>query len=233
MKKFYCDVSTSQIEDGFLVLLDGKAIKSPLGTPLSIPTEGLAKAIAEEWKSEGDDINLESMPLTRFANTSFDRVLSQKDAIVDEVSGFGDTDLLCYRASSPDDLAEAQSKMWDPLLAWLKGEFGISLKTTSSVLHIEQDLEDLANLQTIVNSIDVFWLSAFHSATSILGSLVLALALLKEKVSVDEAWNASRVDENYQINLWGEDFEAQKKAENDYEALGSAANFMKLATISS
>ncbi|MGY8986546.1 MAG: ATP12 family chaperone protein [Sphingomonadales bacterium] len=231
MRKFYKKVSTSQVEDGFLILLDGKPIKSPLGNIISVPTEDLAKAILGEWDVEGDEINPEIMLLTRFANTNFDKVRPQREAIVGEVSAFGGSDLLCYRASTPDDLVEAQSKEWDLILIWLKEELDVGLKTTSNVLHIEQNLEDLAKLQAIVNSLDTFILSAFYSVTSILGSLVLALALLKKKINVDEAWCASRVDENYQINAWGENLETMQKNKNDYKVLKSAVKFIKLATI--
>lgn len=233
MKKFYKEVSTSKDEGGVRVLLDDKPIKSPLGEMLILPTVGMADAIAKEWQVDGDEIQPEKMPLTRFANTSFDRVKKQRKLVEDEIVGFADTDLLCYRADHPEELAKMQTKAWDPILEWLQAEFSITPQVTNNILHIEQNSKDIEKIEALVVSMDDFTLSALHSATSILGSVFLAMALQKGRLSVDAAWDASRIDESYQIKHWGEDQEAKNKAQNDYEGLVSAGFFMKLAAISS
>ena len=49
--------------------------------------------------------------------------------------------------------------------------------------------------------------------TTLTGSALLALAHARGFLSVDEAWAAAHVDEDYQIKLWGADAEAAKRRE--------------------
>jgi chaperone required for assembly of F1-ATPase len=67
---------------------------------------------------------------------------------------------------------------------------------------------DVARLAKVVESLDDLTLAGVQNATSELGSLVLALALLEKRISAEEAFAASQVDETFQIEQWGEDAEA-------------------------
>ena len=51
--------------DGFQIELDNKAVKTPAGNPLLVPSEQLAMAIAVEWNSQQEIIKSENMHLVR------------------------------------------------------------------------------------------------------------------------------------------------------------------------
>ena len=104
--------------DGTALLLDGKPVRTPGKAPLVLPTRALAEAVAEEWRAQGERIDPPTMPLTKLANSAIDGVVGREQAVIDDILAFAGSDLLCYRAAGPPGLVEAQTKHWDPVLAW-------------------------------------------------------------------------------------------------------------------
>jgi chaperone required for assembly of F1-ATPase len=84
---------------------------------------------------------------------------------------------------------------------------------------------DLARLREPVEEMDAFTLAAFHDLVALSGSLVLALAVAQGRLSAEEAWQLSRLDEDYQIEEWGEDEEAAENAARRRAAFLDAARF--------
>ena len=56
-KRFYREVTTEAKDGGFALLLDGKAVRTPRGRPLAVPTPGIAAALAAEWAAQVEEIN--------------------------------------------------------------------------------------------------------------------------------------------------------------------------------
>ena len=108
MKRFYKQVSIAPVEGGFGVLLDGKSVKTPARNTLALPTEKLADAIAAEWREQGDEVVVTSMPLLRLANTAIDGTSANREDVINAILRFGENDLVCYRAHQPPDLAARQ-----------------------------------------------------------------------------------------------------------------------------
>jgi chaperone required for assembly of F1-ATPase len=71
-------------------------------------------------------------------------------------------------------------------------------------------------------------LSGVQNATAALGSLVLALALLEGRISAEEAFEASQLDETFQIEQWGEDAEAARRRRSIREDVLSTRRFLDL-----
>ena len=88
-KRFYKAVDISEAADGFSVLLDQRAVRSPGGAALLLPTRPLADAVAAEWDGQGDEISPVSMPQFSLAVTVVDRVMPQRSAILDELAAYG------------------------------------------------------------------------------------------------------------------------------------------------
>ena len=232
MKRFYKNVTvfsrSGEGAYGWLVHLDGRAIKTPKRARLSLPNRMLAEAVAEEWQCQGDEVNPEMMPLTRLANTAIDRVFGREADVVDKVLAFAN-DHLCYRAAAPADLAARQDAAWNPLLDWAAQRYGARLATGTGVAPIAQPEDAIAALRTAVADYGPFALAGLHSAVTILGSLVLGLALAEERLGAEEAFALSQLDERYQAEHWGEDGEATARARALAAELDAAARFMALA----
>ena len=226
MKRFYKSVS---VGDDHSVHLDGKPIKTPSNLKLVAPTRALAEAIAQEWSEQGESVVPSSMHLTRLANTAIDRAETLRDDIAGELLRFACSDLLSYRALDPISLRMRQEAAWDPLLDWARQAFGARLKTTHGVLFVEQDEEAIAAFERALGELDAWSLTGLQTATSITGSLVLALAIAKGRLSPADAFALSRIDEEFQAEKWGLDAEAENRARLHADELEMAGKFIELA----
>ena len=208
-RRFWTDVAITKTDMGYGVNLDGRMTQTPLKAVLSVPTRAFADQIAAEWRGVGEMIDPTKMPYTRAANAAIDKLTKQKDEVVDMLAEYGASDLLCYRASSPDGLVAKQAEAWDPALDWAAQRFGQRLNVTRGILPVAQPKAPLAAMKSSLSNMTKFQLSGAHDLITISGSLVLAFAVIENAMSCAAAWSASRIDEDWQISEWGADSEAE------------------------
>jgi len=228
VKRFYKEVSSGPVEGGFGVQLDGKAVKTPAGQPLAVPTAALAAAMAEEWAAQGETIVPASMPLMQLVSTALDRMPLTRAQVQGYVSGFGASDMLCYRADSPHELVGLQSVSWQPWLDWAAREFGAPLAIGAGVVPLVQDEESLTALRLQVGGYNDWALTALQSLAPCLGSLVLSLAVVEGVLPADEAFDLSRLEENFQNERWGIDSEAKARSDGLRQEVLAAARLLDL-----
>ncbi|WP_371171230.1 ATP12 family chaperone protein [Aliiroseovarius sp. 2305UL8-7] len=226
-KRFWTEAKAIQVDGGHTVQLDGRSIKTPAKTLLKVPTAALAQAIAAEWDAQVDEVDPATMPVTRMANSALDKVAHQFSEVAEMLAAYGDSDLLCYRATHPDALIARQAEHWDPLLEWAADTYGARLVPVAGIMHQPQDSEAVARLSEQVYSLNHFEIAAFHDLVAISGSLVLALSVTANRLSIDEAWSLSRLDEEWQIEQWGEDEEASELAQKKRLDIVNAAWFLQ------
>lgn len=214
-KRFYKNVAVSQVPGGYAVHLDGKPIKTPACSDLVLPYENTAELVAGEFEAQETEINPAIMPATRLANTALDGVASDPQAVFEDILKFAASDLLLYRAESPAELVERQAEMWDPVLDWLRDDLGANFILAEGIVHVAQPREAISVFSAGLRSHDdPFSLASLHTITSLTGSAMLALALARRILLTDEAWIAAHVDENWNIEHWGEDEEAAARRKN-------------------
>ena len=228
MKRFYSSVAIAPQRGHFAVTLDGRAVKTPAKHPFLVPGEPLAQAVAAEWGAQQDHVRPETMPLTRFVNTAHDRVADQRGDVVEAVAAYAGSDLLCYRAEAPAELAALQALEWDPYLDWATARFDARLTVTAGIVPVTQEEAALDRLKTAVAAFDPFALAALHTATTVTGSLVLALAAAHGHRPADDIWRAASLDETWQADRWGEDDEAAARRTALRGELDDAVRFLRL-----
>ncbi|WP_424968067.1 ATP12 family chaperone protein [Dinoroseobacter sp. S375] len=206
-KRFWTDAAVLACGEGYEVQLDGRSVKTPLKTRLVVPTEAFAQKIAAEWQAQDELIDPKTMPFTRAANAALDKVTVQRVEVADMLAAYGGTDLLCYRATDPEGLRTRQAAGWDPLLDWASETYGARLQVTAGIVPVDQSPEALARLSAAVHSYAPFALTGLHDLIAISGSLVLGLAVARGRLTAEEGFDLSRIDENWQIEQWGEDEE--------------------------
>lgn len=211
-KRFWTSASAASRDGGFAVELDGRPVKTPAKAPLVVPTEALASAIAAEWDAQEEHVDPAHMPFTRMANAAIDKVAVQHAEVAELLAAYGDSDLLCYRAATPEELIARQSDAWDPVLDLAAEKLGARLEPRTGVMHAPQEAAALATLSARVHSFDNFRLAAFHDLVSMTGSLILGFAAAENWKSADDIWQLSRLDELWQEEQWGEDEEARESA---------------------
>ena len=212
-KRFWKAATVAQTGDGFAVELDGRRIKTPAKAALVLPTQHMAQAVAVEWDAQQEQINPATMPVTRTANAAIDKVTPQHAEVADLLAAYGDSDYLCYRAETPDELAARQGDVWDPMLDWGAQALGARLLPRVGIMHKPQDAQVVAHLSARVQALNAFELAAFHDLVSLSGSLILAFAATRDARPPEELWEISRLDEIYQIEQWGPDDEAEALVE--------------------
>lgn len=228
MKRFYREAGVRETPDGFGIALDGKPVSTPAKRPLTVPTRALAEAIAAEWLAQGETVDPKRLPLTRVASIAVDLVAPRREAVVAELAKYAGTDLVCYRAEQPSDLAERQHAAWQPLVDWATSRFDAPLTVTAGILPVAQPTGSLKALETAVATYDTHRLAALHLATATCGSLVVALALIEGRIDADAAFASAELDESYEIERWGEDAEQARRRAGLKEDIALAARFVSL-----
>jgi chaperone required for assembly of F1-ATPase len=228
MKRFYRKAEPVQRASGLGITLDGKPIKTPGKRDLVVPNEALAAAVAEEWNAQQGEVRSATMPLTRLATTTVDRVATQRDAIIRQTANYAATDLVCYRAAHPPALAARQQAIWQPLIDWAVLRYDAPLVITSGVIPKSQPAASLRALASAVVEQDDFALTALHVATASCSSLIIALALFEGQLDAQQAFSASQLDESFQIEAWGEDAEQAERRRALAADIRAAALFISL-----
>jgi chaperone required for assembly of F1-ATPase len=226
-RRFYEKASSAETEDGgFVVQLDGKPARTPAGRILAAPSAPIAEAIAAEWQAQRDVIDPAAMPLTRLANSIIDGVSDRANAVAAEVRKYLASDLVCYRAAAPQKLVERQALHWGPIVGWAADTLGARFLVTDGVIHIAQPNAALAAASAAIPQ-DAWRLGAVHAATALSGSALIALALAAGRLSAEEAWTAAHVDEDWNIEQWGEDELAMQRRAFRFAEFAAAATVLK------
>jgi chaperone required for assembly of F1-ATPase len=231
MKRRYKVVEVTKAGDGFGIALDGKPMRTPAGHPFVAPTRALADAIAAEWQAQGEKVNPRSMPMTQFIATAIDRVSVERERIVGDLAAFAETDLLCHRAEEAGRLAARQQEHWQPLLDWAADALAARFALASGVMPVAQPPETLAAIRARIAGLDDLMLVALQTLAGASGSIVLALAVLEGRLAAEEAHRLSRLDEDYQIERWGEDYEAADRRAAVHADMLATAQLLSLARV--
>jgi len=228
VKRFYRQTGVAEDGSGFAVTLDERRLRTPAKAPLVLPTRALARAVADEWAAQEDEVRPATMPLMQLAATAVDRVAKLRPQVAAEVTAYAASDLVCHRAEHPPELVARQEAAWQPLVAWAARHLGARLEVTAGVVPLAQPDEALAAVAAAVEAHDDLELTALHSATLACGSVIIALALSSGEIDAGAAWTASQVDECWQIERWGEDAEAMARQAALRAEIEAAARFLDL-----
>ena len=215
LRRFWDEARVGGQPGAYSVLLDNKPMRIPGGAPLSIRGRALAEAIAAEWQAAGGEkggaLSMDAVPLTRLAGTAQDRIAPNPAPIARELARYAETDLLCYRAAHPQPLVIRQVLAWQPWLDWLASRHGARLVPTAGIVHVKQDPAALARVGEVMAGCTPEALAALGVAVPALGSAVLALALADASLDAAQAYALSSLDEQFEIDAWGEDAEAVRR----------------------
>jgi chaperone required for assembly of F1-ATPase len=227
-RRFYDAVSIAEGEGGFGLLLDGRAVNTPARRPLAAPRRAWAEAIAAEWEAQRDVIDPARMPLTRLANSIIDGVADQPMEVAAEVEKYLATDLVLYRAAGPDGLVARQSAAWDPVLAWAREALRARFVLAQGAAFVAQPPEALAAAGAAIprEARNLWQLGALHVVTTLTGSALIALALAAGALSVDAAWAAAHVDEDWNMDYWGRDALALERRAFRFAEMQAAATLL-------
>ena len=212
-RRFYKSVAAAPADGGYAVLLDGRALKTPGGKRVILPTAALADEVAREWAAQGETIELAQMHAARLANTAIDSIGQAREATADQVARYAGSDLVLYYAEEPESLVQRQRELWGPVLDRIEKEARLSFVRASGIIHQEQPGESLAEVRQIALSLDDFALAGLAFGAALFGSAILAIGLQRGWLGGEQAYELSRLDEAWQEERWGVDEEAAERVE--------------------
>jgi chaperone required for assembly of F1-ATPase len=225
-KRFYTTAGVAAAADGFAITLDGKPVRTPSRRPLVAPTAEIAEAIAAEWAAQKDVMDPMTMPLTRLANSVIDAVADRVQAVADDVTKYFESDLLFYRAGHPDALVEREARHWDPVLFWAADSLNAHFILAEGIVHVRQPDQAIAAARTALPT-DPWSIAGLHVLTTLTGSALLALALLRGVLDEDQVWSAAHVDEDWNSEQWGLDGEVAARRAGRLIDFKAAARLLK------
>lgn len=224
-KRFYKDVTVVERDGSYGVALDGRPVKTPARQNLEVPTAALAALLQAEWAAQGDEIDPNKMPVTRLVNTALDGIAADTQAVFDDILKFSSSDLLCYRASDPERLVARQAERWDPIIDWAATSLGARFILAEGVMHQEQPREAIAAFAATLRKYDTaLELACLHTMTSLMGSAILTLAFAEGRLSLADAWDLAHLDEDWTVEHWGTDEEAELRRTQRFSELTAAAD---------
>ncbi|HET9244382.1 MAG TPA: ATP12 family protein [Xanthobacteraceae bacterium] len=221
-RRFYQRAEVEDADGEFRIVLDGRPVKTPARRTLAAPTRALAQALAAEWEAQRDVIDPAKMPLTRLANTIIDGVTDAPSAVAAEVNRYLACDLVFYRAPGPAGLVAWQAEAWDPVLAWVRETLGARFVLAEGIAFVAQAPHALAAASAAIPT-DPWRLGAMHAITTLTGSALIAIALSRGALSVDAAWAAAHVDEDWNMKFWGRDALALERRAARFAEMQAAA----------
>ena len=233
IRRFYKDVTLGQQPGGWQVLLDGRGVKTVGGAPQIVPAQSLGEALAAEWRHQGEKIDPASLPLRDMSDYAIDIVAADPAGVARGLVAYAETDTLCYRADPDAPLHARQLEVWEPLLRQFEAAHGIALVRVSGVLHRPQPPQALAVLHERLAGLDPFALAGVEAMTKLAASLVTALAALDARGEEEPLalWQAVCLEEEWQAELWGSDWEAEeRRARRETDFLRACA-FARLAGV--
>ncbi len=227
MRRFYKEVAVRPEGGGHVALLDGRPILTPARRPVVVPRAALALTVAEEWRRQAEEVVPDAMPATRLATTAIDLMPGRRDDAILELVGYGETDLLCYRAAAPATLVALQERVWQPWLDWAERELDARLLVARSIEPLPQPETALRALRLVVEQQDDWRLVGLHAATTLMGSLVLGLAMARGRLGAAAGLEAALLDELFEIEQWGREAEQQRRHARLRRDLEAAEAFLR------
>jgi chaperone required for assembly of F1-ATPase len=222
--RFYENVGVAPADGGFALLLDGRRARTPAKKALVLPTRAIAELVATEWAGQGSTIVPSAMPATRIANSAIDGVAAAMAETRAELAAYAETDLLYYRAGEPENLVAAQAQAYDPVLDWVHETFGVRFILAQGIIHVAQPERSVRAIGAALDALDEpFALAALHVMTTLTGSILLALGVMRGAFDTGEAWQIAHVDEDFQISQWGDDDEATARRAGRWREMAAAA----------
>ena len=217
-RRFYEKVSIEEVAEGHIIRLDTHKLMTPAKKLLLLPYAQLAEAVADEWRQVDEDIILSDMPMSRLVYTALDRVSESYKATAQAFASYGETDLLCYRATHPDTLVQRQDEIWSPYLDWVSATYGVSLQAGAGIAPIKQSQSSIEVLTQIAQGREglepnPLRLTGLAHGAGLLGSAVLALRMESGEDKAENIWRAAFLDDFFQFEQWGEDSEAMARLE--------------------
>jgi chaperone required for assembly of F1-ATPase len=162
-----------------------------------------------QWDAQPDTrvgIQPATMPLMILASTAIDTIRANPETVIKTCMGYMPTDSALFWASETEDrtLLKQQRMAYEPLVRWARRDLGLDLPTTRKMIgKLQIPEETVQYARSILEKMDHFELACLQCSVMDSKSLLIGLAVMFRKLSLKEACAASRIEEDFQTEIWG------------------------------
>jgi ATP synthase F1 complex assembly factor 2 len=223
--------SSSSARPLYKITLDRRNLRTPAGNQLHLPSLPLAMAVAAEWDAQQvghpKGIQPATMPMMTLASTAIDQILPDSTQVKKTCLSYLPTDTALFFTTDDDRiLLKKQKQHFQPVTRWMKRALRVELETTQGLSgKLMHGPEAVRRVEWLVDHLDHFTLACLQSATMECKSVVLALAFLNRHLTLDQAKAASRLEEEFQVEIWG-----VVEGGHDMDRLNNAVNLSAVGT---
>lgn len=212
---------------GFLVRGNKQVVRTPNGADLLLPTEALANALCDEIKLHG-----KKGYLYRLSAMLADIIVPQAAQAQEEMRGFLETDMVLYRADTPDDLVAWESEHWDAVLHWAEQNGFGKLPTTAGLSALTLPEQAHQRLDTLLKGFSHANLLTCLMATRLAGSVLAGLMFTVGALDDKQLYTIAAADELYQMKRYSKPVDTQIQALQRLEnSLREIAHFRALSGV--
>ena len=226
-KKFWRKVSLNKEKNLGIILLDDQELKTPKNKKLNLPYY-LSQKVFDEWNEVQDEINPSLMPFYSYSVTAVDRIMNQRNDVIETLKSILSMDTLLYRSGNDSELSKLQEKEWQLLVKWIDENFNCKLIINYELKPLNQKESELLKCINLINQLDHFSLSGFSHLVSISGSFILGLSFYFKKINSHKLYELSLLEELFQSNKWGSDDFANERRENIKKEITEACEFLDM-----
>jgi len=135
--------------DGYLITLDSKPLRTPLGNTILLPERlsTLAYLIGAEWNVvTTGSVRQHTLPLTSLVCRAIDQLTPGtpkeiRSSVIDSLLRYLDTDAILFFAPESQahgQLVKMQLDEWIPVIKWASDTFGVQIHSRSGEVGIGQ-----------------------------------------------------------------------------------------------
>ena len=153
-------------------------------------------------------------------------VHKNREALIERLVGFAVNDVLLFW-STDKKVHNEQEKKWTPIIAWANKTVKGSFKKTTGLEVLKENENMSLKFKEYLNKMTDKELSCFYVAALNMRSVLLALALIKGKISALEAFELSELEELYQARIWGSEPIAETRRNNIKDLLICTEQYLR------
>jgi len=216
----YSQVHVAQGQgDNFEVLIDRRKLRIPRTSEvLQIPSRDIAEIVALEWAGQKErdlsKIKKHTLYMTQLCYINQDLEGAKTvDELVDELLKYLTTDSVMFRTPYTTDesldgspgvkLKNMQDEQWGPIQEWFEGRFKCDLEVAHGFSLPKVPEQAKQSVGNYLKSYDRGALLALEQMCLAFKSIMISIMVIERKLDVEEALKLSRLENEYQKEIWG------------------------------
>ena len=153
-------------------------------------------------------------------------IVQNQPEVIKLLVNFAQTDTILFW-SCDETLYKKQKLFWQPLLDWLADKYSVNFISTTSITLPKKNKDQALLLKKHFETLYLKELTSLYLVGTSLKSILLGFAFIKKRITSEEAFKLSFLEEMHQNVFWGEDKEVVKNREKIYQDLKQIEEYLQ------